>query len=63
MVLDSVSLGLIITKCDFGNAANQKEEVASLTEEQGGGKFPKPVATVLENDQFHQRPVTCRRVA
>lgn len=54
MVLDSVSLGLIITKCDFGNATNQKEEVASLREEQGGVKFPEPVATVLENDQFHQ---------
>lgn len=33
-------LGLIITKCDFGNTANQKEELASLREEQGQGDIP-----------------------
>lgn len=37
MYLTWVFLGLIITKCDFRKAANQREEAGALGEKQGWG--------------------------
>lgn len=56
-------LGLSKTKCDFGDAANQKEDSDSLKEEQGQGDFQLSGALVLENDLFHKGSrIPCRVV-
>lgn len=53
MYLTCVFLGLIITKCDFQKAANQKESGASRGEVQGQEKFQLLEAPVLEKHLFH----------
>lgn len=56
-------LGLSNAKCDFGDAANQKEDSASLKEEQGQGDIQLSGALMLENDLFHKgSKIPCRVV-